>query len=182
MDTFFVYFTYCGEKAFLNHTIYSIFRRRRRWSSTTRCSIDGDTRALKLPFKIRTVVRDWFWKHEKSIGFSLLISYVFDFCKCYKFQKLLHIFGELITSYHFSWTVHTIVHWCPRYYERGRLSQIFLSVCVVFSFWFAHQLIDTTRKCKCHKMFNFTPYFENMYYFNFLVTSIFSLISIKEIS
>ena len=73
---------------------YSIFRRRRRWSSTTtRCSIDGDTRALKLPFKICTMVWDCFWKHENSLIVFSLFSYVFQFYKCKNLQKYLQLFG-----------------------------------------------------------------------------------------
>ena len=118
------------RKSIFEPHYYSIFRQKRRWS-TTRCSIDGDTRALKLPFKICTMVRDWFWKHKKNFFFSPFFFFFFFFENVLEFAG---IFAFLGVDYHFPWTVQTIVHWCPRYYERGRLSQIFFECVSCFLF------------------------------------------------
>ena len=97
---------------------------------------------------------------ESLKNFSFFPTFFFFFFEnVLEFAGILHFWG---VDYLFPWTVQTIVHWCPRYYERGRLSQIFLSVCRVFFLVYS----STNRYNKEMQMSqNQNVYLEDMYFF-----------------
>ena len=85
-----------------------------------------------------------------EIDFESLKNVTFFFLERARICRNFCIFGGLITS--FLEQFKPLCIGAQGTTSVGGYPKFFFWVCVVFSFWFTHWLIDTTRKCKCHKI------------------------------